>query len=124
MISRTASMASTCQSNIYASTAQELQTLSDLTEEAKLYREAVQIVLSKPENEGAGPHEKDLVMTHRTLEELIEALNEKRRQSRTFGSKHPGVLWGPSKAVVDTLRRFEKAITSMAQASLWPPFHT
>jgi hypothetical protein len=98
--------------------AQELQMLSSETEEAKLYREAVQLVLSKSENKGAGPQEKDLIMTHRTLEELQKALDEKRERSQTFGSEQSGVLWGPSKAIVDTLRRFEKAITNMAQASL------
>jgi hypothetical protein len=111
------------QPNAFSSTAQELQTLAERTEEAKLYHEAVQLVLSKSENKDVGPQEKDLIVTHRTLEELMDSLNEKRRQSRAFGSKQSGMLWGPSKVVVDTLRRFEKVITSMAQASWWPPFN-
>lgn len=109
--------------NVYSSTAQELQTFSDQTEEEKLYHEAVQLVLSKPENKDAGPQEKDLLMTHCTFEELMEALKKKREQSQTFRTKHSGMLWGSSKVVVDTIKRFEKAITSMAQASLLPPFH-
>lgn len=39
-------MSSTRQLNGYSSTAQKLQTLVDVTEEAQLYHEAVRLVLS------------------------------------------------------------------------------
>jgi hypothetical protein len=116
-------MSSTRLSNIYSSTAQELQNLSDLTEEEKVYHEAVQLVLSKPENRKAGPQERDLVLTRRTLEELLQALSEKKEQSQTFGRKSSGIIWRSSKAIVENLGRFDKAITSMAQASLLLPSH-
>jgi hypothetical protein len=116
-------MSSSSRPNVYSSTAEEIQTLADLTEEAKLYHEAVKLVLSKPENKDAGAQEKDLVLRHRTLEELLDVLNERREESKTFRRKQSSLLWRSSKAIVDTLGRFEKAITNMAQASLCSSSH-
>jgi hypothetical protein len=116
-------MPSPSRPNVYSSTAQEIQTLADLTEEAKLYHEAVQLVLSKPENKDTGPQEKNLVLRHRTLEELLHVLNERREENETFRRKHSSLLWSSSKTIVDTLGRFEKAITNMAQASSRSSFH-
>jgi hypothetical protein len=116
-------MSSTRLSNIYSSTAQELQNISDLTEEEKVYHEAVQLVLSKPENKEAGPQERDLVLTRRTLGELLQALSEKKEQSQAFGRKPSRIIWRSTRAIVETIGRFEKAITSMAQASLLLPSH-
>lgn len=111
-------MSATNQPNLYSSTAQELQKLHDLTEEAKLYYEALQRVLSRPGDKGVGAQERELVLRHRTLQELLQALNQKREENRAFRTKHSSLLCNSSKAAVDTLARFEKAITSMAQASL------
>jgi hypothetical protein len=113
-------MSSAHQPNVFSCAAHELRTVASLTEEAKLYHEAAQLVLSNPVNKDAGPQEKDLVKTHRTIEELLAAINEKREHSQTFRQEQTGMLWKSGKAVVDTLGRFEKAITSMAQASPYP----
>ena len=110
-------MSLTPDSNIYLSTANELQALSSLTEEARLYREAAIDVLARPKNRDAGPHEKDLIMSKRTLDDLLETVNETREKNKLFDQKDPSVLSRSARAIVDTLNRFEKAITNLAQAS-------
>jgi hypothetical protein len=97
-----------------------MQDLSALTEEGKLYHEAVRLVLAKPENKGAGPRERDLVTTHRTLEELLGTLSATREENKLLKQRQTGMLWKYSRSVVGTLARFENAVNSMAQASLWP----
>jgi hypothetical protein len=104
-------------SNFYHSTAEELQSLSSLTEEAKLYREAAKDVLSRPKNKSAGPEEKDLIMASRTLDDLLKTVNEEREKNELLKQNHSSAFSTSAKSIVDTLNRFEKAITSMAQAS-------
>jgi len=105
-------------SNFYHSTAEELQSLSSLTEEAKLYREAAKDVLSRPKNKGAGPEEKDLIMASRTLDDLLKTVNEEKEKNKLLNQNHSSAFSKSAKSVVDTLSRFENAITSMAQASM------
>lgn len=112
-------MSTTQESNIYLSTADQLQALSSLTEEAKLYREAAKDVLSRPKNRDAGPQEKALIMSGRTLDDLLKTVNEEREKNKLLKKSHPSAFSRSAKSVVDTLNRFEKAITNMAQASMW-----
>jgi hypothetical protein len=105
-------------SNFYHSTATELQSLSSLTEEAKLYREAAKDVLSRPKNKGASPKEKDLIMASRTLDDLLKTVDEEREKNKLLKQNHSSAFSRSAKSLADTLNRFEKAITSMAQASM------
>jgi hypothetical protein len=111
-------MASSSCPNFYASTALQLQTVSNLTAEAKIYHEAVQDVLSRPENKKAGDDEKALVLRRRTLSELQQEIRMTRGESSTLRQKKPGGLMRLGKGLVTTLIRFESSITSMAQSSL------
>jgi hypothetical protein len=111
-------MSTTQGSNIYQSTADQLQTLSCLTEEAKLYREAAKDVLSRPKNRDAGPEEKALIMASRTLDDLLKTVNEEREKNKLLKQNHSSAFSRSAKSIVETLNRFEKAISSMAQASM------
>lgn len=115
-------MATAADSNMFHSTADQLQALSCLTEEAKLYREAAKGVLARPENKDAGPQEKSLILSGRSLGDLLDTLKQEREKNRLLKHRDSTTLSRSAKAaisIVDTLNRFEKAITSMAQASKW-----
>lgn len=106
--------------NIYATSASALQTVSNLTEEAKVYYEAVEIVLSKPEYNEIGAEARAFVLTHRTLEDLQQELEKTRNGSQMLSPKQKSRVWRSSKGLVNSLVRFEKAITCIAATSPCP----
>jgi hypothetical protein len=110
-------MSSTQESNIYLSTANELQELSSLTEEAKIYREAAKEVLARPKNRDAGPLERDLIMSSPTLDDLLKTVNEAREKNKLLNQSKLSRFSRSARSIVETLGRFEKTVTSMAQAS-------
>lgn len=105
--------------NIYSSTATELQALPTMTEETKLYREAALAVIAKPENRKAGRKERDLILTRRTLDDLMETVNEARGKNKLLNTGDLSRVSKLARSTVNTLGRFEKAITSIAQSSKW-----